>query len=254
MHGWIVGHDEVGERTLQEGVGARQHPVFAGVAVDQRLHRIDVRGPGGPDRRGADHRSNAILASPSASRTRAGAVPPGDVRARSERSMSVSAGASSPKRGSCRRSSATVRPARSRPAARRSLTIRPTIPCASRNGTPWRTRVVREVGRGEHPALGGTAHLHPVEGEALEDQRKRIQRRCDRRRIVQGDPLLLKVTGVGQRQPFQGGEDRDEIADDPSGPPPHELGDVRILLLRHDARAGRVRVAERGEPELAPGP
>ena len=33
-----------------------------------------------------------------------------------------------------------------------------------------------------------------------------------------------------------------------------ELGDVGVLLLRHDARPGRVAVVERHEAELAGGP
>ena len=42
-----------------------------------------------------------------------------------------------------------------------------------------------------------------------------------------------------------------QVADEPPGLAARELGDVGVLLLRHDARAGRVAVVQRHEAELA---
>ena len=42
-----------------------------------------------------------------------------------------------------------------------------------------------------------------------------------------------------------------EVADEPARLAARELGDVGVLLLRHDRRAGRVAVVERDEAELA---
>ena len=42
-----------------------------------------------------------------------------------------------------------------------------------------------------------------------------------------------------------------EVADEPPRLAARELGDVGVLLLRHDARPGRVAVVERHEAELA---
>ncbi len=45
-----------------------------------------------------------------------------------------------------------------------------------------------------------------------------------------------------------------EVADQPPGLAPGELGDVGVLLLRHDRRAGGPRVVEHGPAELPRGP
>ena len=60
----------------------------------------------------------------------------------------------------------------------------------------------------------------------------------------------MKVGVVRERQTFERREDGGEIADQATGASAHELSDVGILLLRHDARARRVLVGELRESEL----
>src|SRR5256885_616369 len=138
----LVGDDEVREVRAQERLAPLEHPVLRGVAIDERLHRIDVGLARGTD----DHVAKAAVASARATRTRSGAVPPGERRADTDAAIDVAPAASSPNRASYPRRSCAVRPVRSVPLARRSRTIRPTISCASRNGTPrtarWSARSV----------------------------------------------------------------------------------------------------------------
>src|SRR3989454_2313267 len=145
--GPVARHDEVTQVLEQEVARSLEHAVLGRVGVDEHLHVLDVLDARGPDqsrvpRRGGDvhYDRRARAASSRASRTRTGAVPPGDARAASERSARISSSAEGSKRGSCRRSSSSVRPTRSFPAERRSRTSRPTIAWASRNGTPRRAR------------------------------------------------------------------------------------------------------------------
>src|SRR5207253_4226042 len=132
----VLGDEEVRDVRAQEGVAPLEHPILRGEPVDERLHRRDVALARGPD----DHPAKAAFASASASRTRSGAVPPGDRRAASDRAIVADPAASSPNRLSYPRRSAVVSPARSLPVARRSRTMRPTTSCASRNGTPCPAR------------------------------------------------------------------------------------------------------------------
>ena len=114
--------------------------------------------------------------------------------------------------------------------------------------------MVGQVRRGEHSAIGRALHRIAVEAQAADHERERLERRRGRGRVVQRDALLLQVAVVRERQALQRGEHGDEVADDPAGAAAHELGDVGVLLLRHDARPGRVLVGELGEAELGAGP
>ena len=58
--------------------------------------------------------------------------------------------------------------------------------------------------------------------------------------------VLLQVPVVRERQALERGQQPGEVADQPAGLAAGQLGDVRVLLLRHDRRAGRVGVVERG--------
>ena len=62
--------------------------------------------------------------------------------------------------------------------------------------------------------------------------------------------VLLQVAVVGQREPLERGHQPGQVADQPAGLAARELGDVGVLLLRHDARPGRPRVVQRREVEL----
>ena len=87
--------------------------------------------------------------------------------------------------------------------------------------------------RRDHPGEGRQQHLEGVDG--VED------------RLL----VLLEVAVVGQRQRLERGEQPGQVADQPPGLAAGELGDVGVLLLRHDARPGRPGVVQRHEAELA---
>src|SRR5207237_759570 len=82
------------------------------------------------------------------------------------------------------------------------------------------------------------AHAIAPEQEAAHDEREGLDGRGHGRGVVERDALLLEVAVVRQGQSLEDREDRDEIADRAAGAPAHELGDIRILLLGHDARPG----------------
>ena len=62
--------------------------------------------------------------------------------------------------------------------------------------------------------------------------------------------VLLEITVVGERKSLEDGEETGEITDEPTGLAARELGDVRILLLRHDRGTGRVGIVEGDVAEL----
>ena len=66
--------------------------------------------------------------------------------------------------------------------------------------------------------------------------------------------VLLQVAVVGERQALERGQQRREVADQPPGLAAGQLGDVGVLLLRHDRGAGRPGVVERRPAELPRGP
>ncbi len=109
---------------------------------------------------------------------------------------------------------------------------------------------------GEGEALGGQA-LQPVgvedegrdhAGEGRQQDGEGVDRVEDRLLV------LLQVTVVGQRQALEGRQQPGEVTDDPAGLAAGQLGDVGVLLLRHDARPGRVGVIEGDESEFSSGP
>ena len=110
--------------------------------------------------------------------------------------------------------------------------------------------VIREVGRTEHPAIGRAQHRFAIEAQAPDDEREGTECRRHRRAVVEREALLLQVAGVGKRKALHGRQHRDEIADRPPAPPAHQLGNVGVLLLRHDAGPGRVLVRHFDEAEL----
>ena len=62
--------------------------------------------------------------------------------------------------------------------------------------------------------------------------------------------VLLQIPGVGQRQTLEGGHEPRQIADEAASLATGELGDVGVLLLRHDRRAGGERVVQGDVGEL----
>ncbi len=82
--------------------------------------------------------------------------------------------------------------------------------------------------------------------------RKRVRERVDRveRRLL----VLLHVLVVRERKPLERHEQRLQVAEDAPGLAAHELGEVGVLLLRHDRGAGRELVVHRDEAELVARP
>ena len=62
--------------------------------------------------------------------------------------------------------------------------------------------------------------------------------------------VLLEIAVVGEREPLQGGEHPGEMADEPAGLSPGQLGDVGVLLLGEHRAPGGVGVVEGDEAEL----
>ena len=89
-----------------------------------------------------------------------------------------------------------------------------------------------ELGRREQP--GDRAEREPA-----------LVERVEQRLLV-----LLQVAVVREREALQRGEEAGEVADQPPGLAPRQLGDVGVLLLRQHRRAGAVRVGEAQEAEL----
>ena len=62
--------------------------------------------------------------------------------------------------------------------------------------------------------------------------------------------VLLQVAVVREREALERGQQPGQVADEPTGLAAGELGDVRVLLLRHDARPRGVGVVQAHEAEL----
>ena len=66
--------------------------------------------------------------------------------------------------------------------------------------------------------------------------------------------VLLHVLGIGERQALHDDQQRGEGAGDAAGLGAHQLGGVRVALLRHDRGAGGEAVGEPDEAELRRAP
>ena len=62
--------------------------------------------------------------------------------------------------------------------------------------------------------------------------------------VEEGLLVLLQVPVVGERQALQGGQQAGQVADQPAGPAPGQLGDVGVLLLGEHRAAGGVGVGQ----------
>ena len=136
------------------------------------------------------------------------------------------------------------------PSRSASATSPPTTWWAARNGTPRRTRASATAVAVVYPSSAAAPHRRPVHGQrrdhAGHDVERRLQRgaRLEERRLV-----LLEVALVGQRQALEQRQEPGQRADHAGGPAPHQLGRIRVLLVRHHRRAGREGVRRPHEPE-----
>ena len=133
-----------------------------------------------------------------------------------------------------------------------SRTCAATCSCASRNGTPSPDERLGGVGREQQRVGARRGQAVVVE---LEPGDQHAERRERERRVAAGvedGPLvLLQVAVVGERQALHHREQAREAADRGAGLAADELGDVGVQLLRHHRRAGRGRLGQAREAELA---
>ena len=148
-----------------------------------------------------------------------------------------------------------VRSDSSIPRASQKRTAAPAISCASANGTRCRTSqsarsVASENPRGARAASRSVSKVRVATMPATRrQQHQQLVDRVEDRLLV-----LLQVPVVGQRQALAGGQQAGQVADQPAGLAAGQLGDVGVLLLRHDARPGRPGVGQPGEAELVGDP
>ena len=115
--------------------------------------------------------------------------------------------------------------------------------------------VVGEVGRIGEVLRHGLLH------DVLADLHAADQLRVDGEAELHGidrveDALLvlLQILVVGKRQALDGRQHGHEVADDAARLAADELGDIRVLLLRHHRGARAVRIVELDEVELTAAP
>ena len=147
----------------------------------------------------------------------------------------------------CRRGRRRTGPTARCRAPRTRARTRPASSCATRNGTPWRTSHSAMSVASEKPC-GASSAIRPMSNRSVATMPANAGSRT-----VSGVDLvehrllvLLQVAVVRQRQALERGEQAGEVADEPAGLAAGELGDVGVLLLRHDARPRGVGVVAAG--------
>ncbi len=107
---------------------------------------------------------------------------------------------------------------------------------------------VRQIGGGSEPRARELAHALRVRGHVAHHPRRGGQHQrpglggVEHRLLV-----LLHVLGIGERQAFHHRQQADQRSVDPPGLGPHQLGGVRVALLRHDRAAGGEGVGQAHE-------
>ena len=123
--------------------------------------------------------------------------------------------------------------------------------CASRNGIFNRAhQPVGEIGGGGIALARGLAHAGDVRRHVADHAGhggKRQHQGCER--VHRAFFVLLHVLLVRQREPLHHDQQCLERADNASGLRPHQLGGIRVALLRHDRGAGGEAVRERDEAD-----
>src|SRR6185369_7665047 len=91
-----------------------------------------------------------------------------------------------------------------------------------------------------------------VDSDIPHHRRRHFQTRLHRiERIEHRFLVFLHIFVVCEWQTLQGRKQSKQITKNPACLPTHELHRIRILLLRHQTRPRRDRIAEREEPKLA---
>ena len=69
--------------------------------------------------------------------------------------------------------------------------------------------------------------------------------------VEEGELVFLQVAVIGQRQALQERQDLLHVSDHPRGFASNQFQHVRVPLLRHDRRAGRIRIGQLEKPEFS---
>jgi hypothetical protein len=100
-------------------------------------------------------------------------------------------------------------------------------------------QVVGHVGRQQQTRSRGAGHAS-IESDACQDRRGRVNRGAQgvlglEQRLL----VFLQILAVPNRQALHRGQPSGQAADDPAGLAAHQFQGIRVLLLRHQAAAGR---------------
>ncbi len=113
-------------------------------------------------------------------------------------------------------------------------------------------QVIGELGREQvpfpRPRAPAAARLEAEPGAEPGHHTQARAERLDR--VVERLLRFLQILVVGERQPLQNREQRDQVAVHPAGLAADQLGNVRVDLLRHDRRARTVGFRELDEAKL----
>ncbi len=113
----------------------------------------------------------------------------------------------------------------------------------------------RRVGGQQAGIARSGSELLAVEREVLDQEGRRGQ---GIKGAVDGGEerglVFLQIAVVGKRQPLQNAGQRDQAAEGAARTAPQKLCDVGVLLLRHEAGAGRDLVDQPHKAELRAGP
>mmetsp|Transcript_16789 Transcript_16789/g.38474 ORF Transcript_16789/g.38474 Transcript_16789/m.38474 type:complete len:226 (+) Transcript_16789:739-1416(+) len=117
-------------------------------------------------------------------------------------------------------------------------------------GDTLANEVLGEVG-GEHERVERRAHPLRLRLKRRQHSARDLERGFDRLQgVEEGLLVLLQVLVVRSGQALEHGQQSDVVADHPRALPAEQLGGVWVLLLWHERRASRVRVATADEAEL----
>jgi hypothetical protein len=118
-------------------------------------------------------------------------------------------------------------------------------------GHPLLDQPFGQIGGGDRRPVGSRAHPLEVEGDGVDHSAQRGEGESHLVESVEQWLLIfLQVTVVGEGKPLQRCKDSGEVPYQAPGLSPHELGNIRVLLLREHRTAGGVGVVQYREPEL----
>jgi len=104
--------------------------------------------------------------------------------------------------------------------------------------------IVGKFGRVHVARCCGGQRAFLVDGDVAQHRARDLQTRAHRvERIEHRFFIFLHVFVVGERQPLEHRQHGEKLAKHAAGFAAHELHRIGVLLLRHQARAGRDRVA-----------